>query len=183
MSRKISEETKNKIYQLHEQGISRTEIAKQIQLPYSTVQVMIKLRAFGLDSIKEYHKHLIQQRGFKNQSEYQEDLAKRNGFESYSKYREYSVQKRGFKNLTAYKNSLNQKRSERKSNKELSNLIKNRLKYLEKSQNQFAKEIGKTRQAVSLYIHGKILPSRKIREKISRALEVNSNSLEEILDE
>ena len=78
---------------------------------------------------------------------------------------------------------MNQKRSERKSNKELSNLIKNRLKYLEKSQNQFAKEIGKTRQAVSLYIHGKILPSRKIREKISRALEVNSNSLEEILDE
>ena len=107
--------------------------------------------------------------GFKNRSEYQEDLAVR----------------KGFKNRSEYLEDLAEDRKKLKPNKDLSCLIKSRLKELGKNQSWLANELGVTRQAVSLYAHGKIIPNYKILNLVFSALEVSKKpkSLDNLVEE
>lgn len=110
---------------------------------------------------------------------------RRQGFKNHSEYKESLAQKKGFKNSSEYQESLAQNRSKNHLNKELSYLIKFRLSEMGRNQSWLAKQIGVTRQTVSLYSMGKIIPSDGILNKMFVALEVEERpkSLDYLVEE
>ncbi len=91
---------------LRKQGLSLEEIAEEISLNESTIQIYLRVINRGFKSLTEYHEHLVKQRGFESLTEYQEHLAKQRGFESLTKYRKHLVKQRGFESLTEYHEHL-----------------------------------------------------------------------------
>lgn len=79
----------------------------------------------------------------------------------------------GFKNYYEYHESLAQKRSQKQENKDLSYLIKSRLKELGKNQNWLAEQLGVTRQAVSYYVQGKMIPQNQVLTNLFSTLKVD----------
>ena len=106
------------------------------------------------------------------------------GFKIPEKYQEYLSKKRGFKSRNEYTQELLKKRKKRNANKCLSNLIKEKLKKIKKNQSWLAKQLGATRQTVSLYAQGKLVPRNKgVLKKLSSTLKINYKTLKEILEE
>ena len=122
MHKRISEETRNLIYELFDSGLTISNIAKKIDSSYSTVRGYISTRKYGFSSIGEYLKYRIRQRGFSSISEYQnhlikkrgfssrngyeQNIARKKGFNSRSDYRDYLVRQRGFSSISEYEEDL-----------------------------------------------------------------------------
>ena len=165
MAQRLSEKAKENIQKLRKEGSSVKEIAKRANVSYSTAYGYTKVKQRGFESLSEYQEHLVKQRGFKSRTEYETHL----------------VRERGFKSRSDYQEHLARERQQRPENKELSNLIKKRLKELEKNQSWLADQIGVTSATVSFYTHGKSIPSNDVLKKLSSALEVPYKTLEDIL--
>ena len=169
MQRKIQDRQRERAWEMYETGDSITDIAKSINISYTSAWGLTEGRRQGFKNLNEYMEHLAVKKGFKNRSEYQEHLA---------------VQK-GFKNLSKYREHLAVKRSQRHTNKELSDLIKYSLKKLGKNQTWLAEQIGVTRQTVSSYIHGKNIPLEETLSLLFSTLEIKRKpkSLDELVEE
>ena len=145
MRKTITNEQREKAWRMYEKNNTISQIARSIGVSYTSAWFLIEGKRQGFKNYSEYRESLAIKKGFKNRSEYQESLAVKKGFKNYSEYRE----------------SLAQQRSRNHQNKELSDLIKSRLKKLKRTQSWLAEQIGVTRQAVSLYSIGKIIPQNK----------------------
>ena len=87
-----------------------------------------------------------------------ERLARRKGFKSDLSYLDYLAQTRGFGSDTKYRKELARRRQSNQDNQALRDLINKRLQDLGKNQSWLARQIGRSRQSVSLYGQGKALP-------------------------
>ena len=97
---------------------------------------------------------------------------RKRGFKTITEYQEHLAQEKGFKTFTEYKEHLAQKRIKRQGNIELKNLIHSYLNKLWKNQSWLAEQIGVSRQAVSLYASGKIIPKYETLDKLFNILKV-----------
>ncbi len=200
MPKRIPEEIRAEIQRLYDSGLKPSEIARRTLVSYCSVYDLTKAkqRGFesrnayhehlakqrGFESIAAYHEHLAKQRGFESYTAYQEHLAKQRGFESRNAYQEHLAKQRGFESLNAYQEHLAKQRADRKKNKELSDLIKGRLRELDRTQTWLAGELGVSKSMVSLYVQGKSIPRyENIRELLS-VLEIKNlpRSLEELIE-
>jgi len=165
MLRKISDETKKLMEKLYAQDLPISEIARRANVSYPTAYGYTKLR-----------QRINPETGqpFESRSQYQEYTARQRinpetgqPFESLSQYEEYTARQR-----------VNQP-----ENQGLSNLIKKRLKELGKNQSWLARELGVTRQAVSLYVQGRSVPREELLEKLYSSLDVPYKTLDDLLED
>lgn len=168
MNKKITDKQKEYAWNMYESGNSINYIAEYIKVSYTSAWVMTEGR----------------KNGFKNNSDYQKYLAQKNGHNSLNNYKEHLAQEKGFESLNNYQKHLAQKRSKRYPNKDLSNLIKSSLKLLDKTQSWLAKEIGISKQLISLYANGLIIPKSETLEKLFNILKVETKpkSLEDLIE-
>ena len=150
---------------LRKQGLSLEEIAEEISLNESTIQIYLRVINRGFKSLTEYHEHLVKQRGF----------------ESLTKYYEYLAKERGFESLTEYHLQRYRKRQERPLNKKLSKLIKQHLEILNKNARWLADELGITEGAISRYKDGKTTPRRSLQPKLFKILELPYKTIDDII--
>ena len=61
-------------------------------------------------------------------------------------------------------------------------LIKQRLKKLDKNQNWLAEEIGTSKQIVSRYAQGVYVPKKELMEKLFKALEVQYKTIDDLVN-
>ena len=185
MQRKIQDRQRERAWEMYETGDSITDIAKSINISYTSAWGLTEGRRQGFKNRSEYQEHLAVQKGFKNLNEYMEHLAVKKGFKNRSEYQEHLAVQKGFKNLSKYREHLAVKRSQRHTNKELSDLIKYSLKKLGKNQTWLAEQIGVTRQTVSSYIHGKNIPLEETLSLLFSTLEIKRKpkSLDELVEE
>ncbi len=201
MPKKIQNEQRERAWKMYGAGNNINSIVKSIKISYTSAWVLTEGRRRGFKNYSEYREHFAQQKGFKNRSEYLEDLYKRQGFKNrseyledlykrqgfknYSEYQEHLAQQKGFKNYSEYQEHLAQERSQRTANQGFSTLINSSLKKLRKNQNWLAKQIGVSRQAVSLYTKGKVIPKNKKLKLLFSALKIKRKpkSLDELIEE
>ncbi len=77
---------------------------------------------------------------------------------------------------------LARQRQKRPENQALSALIKKRLRELEKNKSWLAGEMGITRQSVSNYINGKLIPKKDSLKLLFSSLGVPYKTIEELLE-
>src|SRR3989344_3179588 len=138
-------------------------------------------RRKGFSSRGEYQTHLAKQKGFSSRGEYQTHLAKQKGFSSRGEYMDDLAKRKGFSSGGEYEDHLARQRQERPQNQELSDLIKKRLKELGQNQTWLSQQMGVSRQAVSYYVQGKVIPKGEHLPKLYSALEVPYNTLDDLL--
>src|SRR3989344_1917416 len=206
MAPRITEETRAEIRRLYNTGagLSMTEIANLTGVSYSTAYKLTRLeqrinpetgqqfssygeyqthlaKQKGFSSRGEYQTHLAKQKGFASHGEYLDDLAKQKGFSSRGEYKDDLAKRKGFSSGGEYEDHLARQRQERPQNQELSDLIKKRLKELGQNQTWLSQQMGVSRQAVSYYVQGKVIPKGEHLPKLYSALEVPYNTLDDLL--
>src|SRR3989344_3975891 len=204
MAPRITEETRAEIRRLYNTGagLSMTEIANLTGVSYSTAYKLTRLEqrinpetGQQFSSYGEYQTHLARQRashgehqddlarrkGFSSSGEHQDDLARRKGFSSRGEYQTHLAKQKGFSSRGEYETHLARQRQERPQNQELSDLIKKRLKELGQNQTWLSQQMGVSRQAVSYYVQGKVIPKGEHLPKLYSALEVPYNTLDDLL--
>ncbi len=181
---------KERILELFEAGASPTEIARQTAVSYSSVYGLTTVRARGFRSVHKYQEDLARQRGFNSLAEYRMhisqgrgydshhayrvELVQEKGFQSWHDYNEHLAQRQGFSSRHEYDESLALLRTERKENRDMSELITRRLRALDKNQTWLADQIGVSTQSVSNYAKGKSIPRADNLNRLLRVLEVPS---------
>lgn len=194
MGKRVTNEEKEKIRELIEEGLSIREIAERVGIKYVTARIYIKAYEEGFSSPTEYLKHLLKKRGFSSLTEYEKHNAKKRGYsfdqkyrekwarqKGYASFREYQekwVERKGFNSEYEYNKYRMEQLQQRREYKKLEILIKNKLEELGRNQRWLAKELGITPQAVNLYVHGKAFPSERILEKLDRVLLMSKDDLE-----
>lgn len=182
MQRKTPEDIVELIQNLYRQDLPVAEITRRTNIPYATVWGYTAAKKKGFASRTAYQEHLAKQRGFASYGAYEEHLAKKKGFASRGAYQEDWAKKKGFASLTEYEKHLAKQRQQQPENRELSDLIKRRLREKCKNQTWLARKIGVTRQAVSLYAKGKIIPNEMSLRKLFLALEVNYQTIDDLVE-
>jgi len=119
-----------------------------------------------------YREKWAKEKGFSSFRDYQKRWANGKGHKSYSGYLESWAREKGYTSYNDYVNEMASKRKEMPENKNLSSLIKIRLKELGENQTWLAQHLGCTRQAVSLYALGKNCPKMPMLKKIYFVLDV-----------
>ena len=153
MYKRISEEVRAEIQRLYNDGngITPTEIARQTGVKYHTVyrqtRWIEKIRKNGFKSLHEYQKHLARKRVNPETGE---------PFESLYKYQEH----------------LARQRSEKKENIEFGNLVRTRLRDLDKTKSWLAEQLGVSSSAVSFYANGRSRPRGENLNRLLLTLEI-----------
>ena len=75
MQRKIQDRQRERAWEMYETGDSITDIAKSINISYTSAWGLTEGRRQGFKNRSEYQEHLAVQKGFKNLSKYREHLA------------------------------------------------------------------------------------------------------------
>ena len=168
VSNRITGEQREDAWKRYQSGESIKDISQSVGVSYISAWFMTEGRRRGFGSWNEYQKHLAKERGFGSYGEYREHLAKERGFGSLNEYREH----------------LAKERANRNSNKELSYLIKTRLREIGKNQSWLADQIGVSRQAVSFYSQGKLIPKAEVLNRLFEVfgVERKSKTLEDIAE-
>src|SRR3989344_4595819 len=188
MAPRITEETRAEIRRLYNTGagLSMTEIANLTGVSYSTAYKLTRLEqrinpetGQQFSSYGEYQTHLARQRA--SHGEHQDDLARRKGFYSSGEHQDDLAKRKVFSSGGEYEDHLARQRQERPQNQELSDLIKKRLKELGQNQTWLSQQMGVSRQAVSYYVQGKVIPKGEHLPKLYSALEVPYNTLDDLL--
>ena len=160
-----SHETAEIIGRFYNKGLSYKRIAYRTGLNHLTVRQTINVMSAGFVSLSRYQIYLALQKGYSSMNEYQNYLA----------------EQRGFSSINEYHKSLCAERQERTENRALSNLIKTRLEEIRKNQYWLSKQMGVSRQIISFYSSGKIIPSQIVLARLFKTLEVPYKRLEDIL--
>ena len=106
------------------------------------------------------------QRGFASRSEYEKDLAKRRVLAPRNEYQEY----------------LAKRRQQQSINQELSDLIRQRLVELGKTQKWLAEQLGIAESSVSKYMGGRTTPRKSLQERLFNALQVEYKTLNDLVE-
>ena len=164
MPKRLPEETREEIIRLYDNGsgLTPTQIARQTRVSYSSV--------YGLTRARQ-----------------RVDPETRQRFESLSQYLEYKARQRVnpetgqlFESRGQYERYRARQRVNKPKNQSLSDLIKRRLKELGRNQSWLARELGVIRQAVSLYIQGRSLPTEDLLENLYSSLDVPYKILDDL---
>jgi predicted DNA-binding protein YlxM (UPF0122 family) len=95
MPQRISEETVELMQTLYvNDGLPVAEVARKVNLPYSTVYVYTKAKERGFANLKEYEQHLARERGFANLKEYEQHLARERQQKPLNQELSYLIQER-----------------------------------------------------------------------------------------
>ena len=191
MPKRIPQETREEIQRLYDEGrgISLAEIALQTGVSYASVYGMTKVRQRINPETGEQ---------FKSQTEYLTHLARQRinpetgeQFKSQSERLDYLARQRinpetgeQFKSQTEYLEYLVRQRKERKRNRELSDLVKTRLRKLGKTQSWLAQQLGVSKQAVNSYANSVSIPQGENLNKLFVALEISDKpkSLDDLVE-
>lgn len=165
MPRKISEEIKEKILYLSQQGKSYDEIASITNTSRKTAWVYSNIKRMGLKSHTDYETHLIKRKGYRSRAEYAEAKAK----------------ERGYKKLAGYSKSLAEERQQKDANIAFSCFLAERIKEQGINQAELARQLGVSKQAVSMYVQGKMLPCEEKLKKVFSVLGVNYKTIDDLL--
>jgi len=90
--------------------------------------------------------------------DYREDLAKQKGFDSYRDHLERLAQGRGFASKNEYRKEMARRKQTKPKNKAVRDLINSKLQEIGKNQAWLARQVGLSRQSISMYAQGKVLP-------------------------
>ena len=182
MQRRTPNELVDIIQNLYSQHLSVAEVARRTDVHYSTVWGYTAAKKKGFASRGAYLEDLAKKKGFASYGAYQEDLAKKKGFASYGAYQEDWAKKKGFASYGAYQEDLAKKRQQQPKNRELSDLITQRLKKMRKNQSWLAEQLGISRQVVSLYIKGSITPNGDSLKRLFSVIQVTHQTLNDLLE-
>ncbi|GEM_PF-3500867 len=152
MRRTISEETRQEIAGLYSQGASIRKISAATGVCYSSVYMMTQ----ALERINPATGEL-----FQSPTEYKNYLATQRVDPNTGKK---------FSSSSEYRSHLAAKRAER--NRELTDLLNFYLGRLKQSQYWLSEQLGVTRQSVSYYFQGALIPGLEILEKMLCVLKV-----------
>ena len=112
---------------------------------------------------------------------YQHTRLLQRGFKSTAQYRNYLAKKRGFKSGYEYQRYITGRNRRKTENKELSDLINQRLGELGKTQKWLAEGIGVIKPTVSLYAAGREFPSDSILDRLFVELKLDFKILDYLL--
>ena len=168
MPKRIPQEIREEIQRLYDdgKGVSPAEITRQTGVSYASVYGMTKARQRINPETGEQ---------FKSRGEYEEHLARQ---------RINPETGEQFKSLSERQDYLARQRKERRGNRELSDLIKTRLKELGKNQSWLAQQIGVSRKAVNFYAKGVSIPQGENLDKLLIALKIRDKpkSLDDLVE-
>ncbi|HZX12397.1 MAG TPA: helix-turn-helix transcriptional regulator [Candidatus Nanoarchaeia archaeon] len=182
MPRKIPDETKRLMEELSTENLSVAEIARRADVSYATAYGYTKARQRGFASRSEYEKYLARQRGFASLTEYQEYLARQRGFASRSEYEKDLAKRRVLAPRNEYQEYLAKRRQQQSINQELSDLIRQRLVELGKTQKWLAEQLGIAESSVSKYMGGRTTPRKSLQERLFNALQVEYKTLNDLVE-
>lgn len=180
--KKLTNEKRELIWQLYQEGEQVKDIAKSVGVAISTAWAYSRGRERGFTSKTDYQNRRVSERGFPSNTAYQDYLSREKGFPSFTAYREHLVEVRGFRSYGDYLKNIAEKRRKRPANKALSRLIINRLKREKKNSSWLAEQLGVTRQSVDLYKRGKSIPKKATLEKLFSVLELPYRSIDDLLE-
>lgn len=135
----------------------------------------------GFPSSTYYKDHLARKNGFKNLSDYQEMLARRAGFKSRHRYNEFLAIRKGFKSYREYSEFLDKQREQKQPYIELSDIIKTKLKELNKTQQWLASMLDVSKAAIYKYVSARAIPRKDIRGLMYRTLNIDGDNLENLI--
>ena len=167
MQRRIPQEVREEINRLYNDGLRLSEIARQTGVSYPSVYGMTRARqkvnpetGEPFESYTAYRKHLARQKVNPETGE---------PFKSRTEYEAYHARQR-----------INR-------NKGLGNLIREILEELGQNQSWLAKQLGVSRQAVSNYIQGRLIPGEDKVERLLQVIRTNyktsPTSLDDLVEE
>lgn len=197
MPPQIPEDVKRTIQKLYSAGTSVRSISLQTGVAYMTAYGYTRARERGFASLHEYKAYLVHKKRFKTVGEYNDSLARKNGFQSHGEYRRFLLSEAGFDTFQEYLRDLVQReggssyaerrqkfteeRQNRIRNREISDLISDRLEELDENQSWLAQQVGVCKAMASRYVHGKSIPKPLVLKKISKVLGISYDVFKEIL--
>lgn len=137
----------------------------------------------GFSSRTKYRDHLAKKNGFKDLNAYHEMLAKKNGFKSRYRYNEFLAIKNGFESYKDYTTFLDKQREQKQPYKELSDIIKTKLKELNKTQQWLASMLDVSKAAIYKYVSARAIPRKDIRRIMYRTLNIDGSNLESLIQQ
>ena len=154
MARKIPQETRKEINRLYDEGLRPSEIARQTGVSYASVYGMTKVRQRENPETVKQFASLGELQYYNARQRENPETGKQ--FASRGEYEAYQARQR----------------SKKSRNKELSYLIKKRLKWIGVNQSWLAKKMDVSREAVRLYVAGRSIPKGENLRKLLDSLEI-----------
>src|SRR3989344_512754 len=108
--------------------------------------------------------------------------ARQRGVASSSEYEKYLARQRGFASLNEYQEYIAKRRQQQSINQELSDLIRQRLVELGKTQKWLAEQLGIAESSVSKYMGGRTTPRKSLQERLFNALQVEYKTLNDLVE-
>jgi predicted DNA-binding protein YlxM (UPF0122 family) len=164
---------------LFSKGLSVADIANKLNVPYSIVYYYTRVKQRGFSSLFDYQTYLAQRRGFKTNYEYKAYLANKkksvnNGKKQRLKlspnYVEKASIRKRFSSKTEYEYFMMKRRKSQLINKELSLLLRRKLKELGKRPGWLAEQLGVGKIAVYDYMSGRTKPAYRLQKKFFKLL-------------
>lgn len=137
----------------------------------------------GFSSCTDYKNYLARKNNFKNLSAYQEMLAKRAGFKSRHSYNEFLAIRRGFKSYKEYSDFHDKQKQQKQPYRELSDVIRTKLKELNKPQEWLASTLSVSKAAIYKYISARAIPRKGKRETLYQVLNIDGGNLESLIQQ
>ena len=187
MVRKISDKKTQLIQKLYDKGLDVAEIARRVDVSYSTAYGYTKLKQRINPETGQAFESISQLRDYQARHMFNPETGQ--AFESLIQYREYRARHmfnpetgQAFESRSQYQEHLYKQGQKRPENKVLGDLIKRRLKELGKNQSWLSWQIGVSKKTASMYTHGKSIPNKERLERLLPALDVPYRTLEDLLE-
>jgi predicted transcriptional regulator len=166
MVQKVTPENREFAKMLFEdEGLSRGEIASILECSEPTAWFLTSDKTQGFKSYRAYIESNIKKRGARNLEEYRESIALEKGFNSVEEYllelRRKREENKEIRGIPKYRELLREKRARQEKNINFSRFLKSRLEFMGKNQSWLARELNVSRETVSAYVHGEIMPSKE----------------------
>ena len=141
-------------------------------------QLELQASQNGFSSTQDYLDHLTQ-KGKEADSKYKKHLLR---IHNRREYKKLLAEEKGYISDYAYKKRCLEQRTQRKENRELSDLIKTQLKQLGKTKIWLAREVGISKVMVHNYCSGRNMPSPHRMKQLFEILQLPYTCLEQILN-
>ena len=187
MVRKISDKKTQLIQKLYGEGLDVAEIARIVNVSYSTAYGYTKLRQRINPETGQAFESISQLMDY--QARHRINPETKKAFASRSQLMDYRARQRinpetgqAFESRSQYQEHLYKQGQKRLENKKLSSLIKRGLEELKKNQSWLARKMGVSRESASMYTRGKSIPNKERLERLFSALDVPYRTLEDLLE-
>ncbi|MEK6897309.1 MAG: helix-turn-helix domain-containing protein [Nanoarchaeota archaeon] len=187
MVRKISDKKTQLIQKLYGEGLDVAEIARIVNVSYSTAYGYTKLKQRINPETGQAFESISQLMDY--QARHRINPETKKAFASRSQLMDYRARQRinpetgqAFESRSQYQEHLYKQGQKRLENKKLSSLIKRGLEELKKNQSWLARKMGVSRESASMYTRGKSIPNKERLERLFSALDVPYRTLEDLLE-